>query len=377
MTTAVDRTSAAAPDSASADPQEVERFAGEMFESALRAVELVNVALGLRLGLYEALVAGPATPVDLAGRAGIGRRHAREWLQQQAAAGVLEVERAEDDGGTAGEDEARYHLPAARAHVLLQRDSQAYMGATAESAVIAGTWLPMLEPAYRDGTGVPYAAYGVHDLQAAFTRPQFTHELLQTWLPALPDIHARLMAGAARVAEIGCGEGLAAVLIARGFPGVVVHGYDLDDASVAAARRHAEEAGVAGRVQFEVADALTLRTADRYDLVFCVEVLHDVADPVGVLAAMRRARSDDGAVLVVDERVAESFAPPVEPVERFLYAFSTLHCLPVGLAGQPSTGTGAVMRAGVVRRYARAAGFSSVEELPVEHPQFRLYRLDG
>ena len=372
MTTVVDRTPEAAPKPASIDPEEVERFAGEMFGAVLGAVETVNVALGLRLRLYEALARGPSTPADLAGRAGIGRRHAREWLEQQAAAGVLEV-----DGITAGEEDRRYHLPPARAHVLLQRDSQAYMGAMAEAVVAAATWLPLLEPAYRAGTGVPYAAYGVHDLQAAFSRPTFANQLVQAWLPALPDVHTRLLAGTARVAEIGCGEGIAAVTLARNFPGAVVDGFDLDDASIAAARRHADEAGVTDRVRFEVADAVALPTAGRYDLVFCVEMLHDTSDPVGVLAAMRRARGENGAVLVVDERVAESFALPVEPLERLLYSFSTLHCLPVGLAGQPSAGTGAVMRPGVVRRYADAAGFTSVQELPVDDPQFRLYRLEG
>ncbi|MFP5372735.1 MAG: class I SAM-dependent methyltransferase, partial [Actinomycetes bacterium] len=286
--------------------------------------------------------------------------------------GILEVDRT-----TAGEDERRYSLPAARAHVLLQRDSEAYMGAMAEAVVAAATWLPMLEPAYRAGTGVPYAAYGVQDLQAAFSRPHFANRLVQAWLPALPDVHTRLLAGPTRVAEIGCGEGIAAVTLARSFPGAVVDGFDLDDASIAAARRHADEAGVADRVRFEVADAVTLLTTGAYDLVFCVEMLHDTSDPVGVLAAMRRARGRDGAVLVVDEAVAESFASPVEPLERLLYAFSTLHCLPVGLVGQPSAGTGAVMRPAVVRRYAGGAGFRSVQELPVEDPQFRLYRLDG
>lgn len=354
------------------DAGEVEHFAGMLFEAGLAAVELANVALGLRLGLYQALSTGPATPADLAARAGIARRYAREWLEQQAASGVVDVEDL-----SAGDEKRRYLLSAEHAHVLLERESEAYMGALAESAVVGATWLPLLEPAYRTGAGVPYADFGSHHLQAAFSRPVFANHLVQTWLPALPGVHAKLVSGAARVAEIGCGEGFAAILIAQSFPGVRIDGFDLDEASVAAARGAALAAGVADRVRFEVADAVALGTPSRYDLVVCFEMLHDVSDPVGILAAMRRLRAEDGTVLVVDERVAEQFTLPAEPIERLLYAFSTLHCLPVGLAQQPSAATGTVIRPGTVGRYARQAGFSSVDEVPVEHPQFRLYLLGG
>jgi SAM-dependent methyltransferase len=354
----------------------VERVAGMLFEAGLATVELVNVALGLRLGLYAALSEGPATSGDLAARGGIGERYAREWLEQQAAAGMLAVDSVGADAA-----ERRYSLPAPHRHVLLEKDSDACMGPLVESAVMAATWLPLLEPAYRTGAGVSYAEFGVHDVQAAFSRPVFANHLVQTWLPALPDVHAKLVAGVARVIDIGCGEGLAAVTIARSFPGVHVDGIDLDDSSIAAARRHAVEQGVRDRVRFEVADAATdvsaVAAPGSYDLVVCFEMLHDVSDPVAVLAAMRRLRAPEGAVLVVDERVAERFTLPVDPIERLLYSFSTLHCLPAGLAQQPSAATGTVIRPAVVRRYAARAGFTSVHQLPVEHPQFRLYLLGG
>lgn len=354
------------------EPGTTERFAGTLFEAGLATIELANVVLGLRLGLYEALSMDSATPAELAARVAIGHRYAREWLEQQAAAGVLDVEDI-----SKGEEERRYVLRAEHATVLLEQDNEAYMGALAEAAIVGASWLPLLEPAYRSGAGVPYAEFGIHDLQAAFSRPVFSNHLIQNWLPALPDVHATLVSGAARVAEIGCGEGFAAVLIATAFPGVRIDGFDLDDASIAAARRAAIDAGVADRVRFEVSDAAELDMPAAYDLVVCFEMLHDVSDPVGVLAAMRTLRAEGGTVLVVDERVGEHFTLPVDPVERLLYGFSTLHCLPVGLADQPSAATGTVIRPGMVRRYATQAGFMSVKELPLEHPQFRLYLLEG
>jgi hypothetical protein len=47
----------------------------------------------------------------------------------------------------------------------------------------------------------------------------------------------------------------------------------------------------------------------------------------------------------------------------------------VGLADQPSAGTGTVMRPDTLRRYAREAGFRGVEILPIENEFFRFYRL--
>lgn len=352
---------------------EIEAFAGRLFEAGLAAVELANVALGARLGLYAVLAeAGPATPAEVAARGRIAERYAREWLEEQAAADILSV-----DDPDAAADARRYSLPPARAHVLLSQESEAHMLPLVESAVVAGTWLSFLEPAYRSGTGVPYADYGIHDLQAAFTRPVAKHHLVQRWLPLLPDAHAKLAAGTARVAEVGCGEGLAAIAMAQAFPGVRIDGFDLDDASIAAARKHASDAGVTDSIRFEVRDAVTLDTEERYDVVLCIEMLHDMSDPVGLLRSMRRLCADGGVVLLADERVAPRFTLPASPIERLLYAFSTLHCLPVGMAQQPSAATGTVIRPGTVRRYAGEAGFTSVVELDIEHPQFRLYHLEG
>lgn len=113
------------------------------------------------------------------------------------------------------------------------------------------------------------------------------------------------------------------------------------------------------------------------DLVMAIEMLHDVPDPVGILATMRALRAAGGTVLVVDERVADSFTAPGDEMERFMYAASVLHCLPVGMVEEGSAATGTVIRTSTVRDYATCAGFAAVEVLPVEHDQFRLYELRG
>ena len=257
----------------------------------------------IRLGLYEALAgAGPVTAAELAGRAGIAARYAREWLEQQAVAGVVEV----DDTAKAPE-ERRFELPNAHAHVLLDDDSEACMKPCAAVVPWVAKAIDIMVEEFRHGTGAAFGLFDLHDVQAAFTRPVFVNHLTQNWLPALPDVQAKLDAGTpVRIAEVGCGEGLAAITIARAYPNAEVDGYDLDDASIAVAQRAAADAGVADRARFELRDAADPTIDGDYDLVMAIEMLHDVPDPVGILRTMRTLAGDAGTVLVVDERTEET-----------------------------------------------------------------------
>ena len=230
-----------------------------------------------------------------------------------------------------------------------------------------------LVDAFRTGGGIPYADYALHDAQGDFNRPAFLNLLASEWLPSIPGLSDRLAAGQARVAEIGCGEGWAAIGLAKAWPQVEVDGFDNDEASIAAARKHAAEAGVGDRVRFEVVDVTRdlpegVQTAG-YDLVMAFEMVHDLARPVEALATMRRLAKPDAVVLVADEKVAFAFeAPSDDPVERLLYAASVLHCLPVGRAESPSAATGTVMRPATLTAYAEAAGFSTRRD-PADRPR--------
>jgi 2-polyprenyl-3-methyl-5-hydroxy-6-metoxy-1,4-benzoquinol methylase len=227
---------------------------------------------------------------------------------------------------------------------------------------------------------VPYEDYGIdlHEGQAGCTLPQILHFLTQEWIPTMPDIHVRLQADPpARVADIGMGLGWSSITIARAYPNVRVDGFDLDEASVRAANANAEAAGVADRVTFEARDAGDPALAGRYDFALAIECIHDMPNPVAVLGSMRRLVGEGGTVLIVDEKVADSFTAPGDEVERMMYGFSILHCLPVGMVEQPSVATGTVIRESTMRRYATDAGFQTVDVLPVEHSFFRMYRLSA
>ena len=335
-----------------------------LFDATLGAFDLFAVYLGDRLGLYRTLAScGPLTSDELAAAAGIAERYAREWLEQQAVTGILEV--ADD----------RFSLPAGHDEALIDEASLAFAAPFARFAAAVARPLPELVSAFRSGDGIPYADYG-EDLcgaQASFTRPLFEQLLGSEWLPSVADVDERLLSSPpARVADLACGAGVSSIAIARAYPRVRVDGLDLDPASIALARENLAGSGVEDRVRFLLGDAASPRLSGRYDLVTVFEALHDMSDPVSVLRAARGLLSSGGSVIVADERVADSFSAPGDDVERLYYGFSVLHCLP---AGMPGAGTGAVMRTETVQAYASEAGFGGVEVLPIDDDFWRFYRL--
>ncbi len=345
-----------------------------IFESSIGMLEVLSIYVGDRLGLYRALAdGGEVTASELAAVTGTHERYAREWLEQQAVSGILEVQ----DGHVEPECR-RYRLPDGHAAVLLERDSLYYMTPLAQQLVGTSRPLPSLLEAFRSGGGVPYPEYGgdMREGIAYANRAMFVNLMGSEWLPAVPDVHERLQADPpARVADIGCGTGWSSISIARAYPKARVDGFDLDEESIAEARENAEAEGLADRVTFRLQDAADPEFSGRYDLAIAIECIHDMSRPVEALRAMRSLVGEDGAVLVVDERVGETFATPGDEIERLMYGFSVLHCLPVGMAEQPSAGTGTVMRPATLRRYATEAGFSEIEVLPIENGMWRFYRL--
>ena len=337
-----------------------------IFASAVATFDIAGIYLGDRLGWYRSLADdGPASPDELASRTGTDARYAREWLEQQAVGGILEVDA-----------EHRFSLPEGFRDVLVDPQSLSLMAPLSRMVVAAIGQLPAVAEVYRSGAGHGWDAYGadMREGQASFNRPAITHLLGNEWLPAIRDVHERLNADPpARVVDIGCGEGWSTLAIARAYPRARVVGIDLDKPSVEAARDHASETGLADAVEFRHADAATM--GEEADLALIVEAVHDMSNPVPVLRAVRESLASGGSLIVVDERVAETFSAPGDDLERFMYGWSITTCLPDGRSRQPSVATGTVMRPDTLRRYAAEAGFGSVEILPIENDFFRFYHL--
>jgi 2-polyprenyl-3-methyl-5-hydroxy-6-metoxy-1,4-benzoquinol methylase len=346
-------------------------LADRLFHDMIGALELFTVYLGERLGLYRALERdGPATSAELAGRTGTAERYIREWLEHHAASGLLEV-----DGADAGPLARQYRLPPAHVPVLADVDDVRYRAYNGVEIVRAARSLALLAEAFRTGDApppLPWAPEG----RADYNRATYLNLLGTRWLPAIVDVDQRLRREPpARVADLACGPGWSSIAIAQAYPMVRVDGFDLDPDVVAAARRNAEQAGVSGRVTFDVTDASGPGISGRFDLVTIFEALHDMSRPVDALRAARGLLAPGGSVIIADELVDDVFTAPASDLERYHYGWSVVACLPAAMGDPGTAATGAVMRPATLGRYAREAGFRDVEILPIRDQNWRFYRL--
>jgi SAM-dependent methyltransferase len=345
-----------------------------LLSSLTSGMELLTVHVGVDLGLYRALADQPgATEADVAKRTGVAARYAREWLEQQTAASFIVC-----DDPNADAADRTYRLADGAHEVLLEPEHPLAGAALAHCMAGVARALPLLADAFRTGGGVPYEVFGTEIRAgiAGMNRPGFVNSLGQEWIPAMPDVDARLHAApAARVLDLGCGTGVSSIAMATAYPRTRVVGVDLDAASIAEARAAAAKAGLADRVSFVEGDAAALAAEGPFALVTIFEALHDMGDPVGALRTARSLLAPGGTLLVADEKVADAFVGPADEVERLQYAFSVLHCLPATMAESPVEAAGTALRAPTVARWASDAGFTRYETLPIEHDFWRFYRL--
>src|SRR5581483_11284880 len=169
-------------------------------------------------------------------------------------------------------------------------------------------------------------------------------KLVRKWIPAMPQVVERLNAGGV-AADVGCGGGRAAILMAKAFPRARVFGFDLHADSIERARRNAQEAGVAERVTFEVANGTQLPPG-KFDFVTTFDVVHDSVDPVALMSSIRRALAPGGTYLVQEINISDKPEDNIKPM------------------GKPKA-----------RELATAAGFSHFRRLPIEDDFAVLYEL--
>ena len=311
----------------------------------------VMVSTGHKLGLYRALAGqGPFSSFELAARTGCDERYVREWLDSQVAGGYL----------VCHEESETYELPPEHAPVLADDDSPVFLPGAYD--IPASMWFDQertLE-AFRTGEGIPW---GDHDTRlscgvAAFYRNAYGATLVPEWLPALDGVVGKLERGA-RVADVGCGHGHSTVLMASAFERSRFVGFDTHEASLEAARAHAEEAGVAARAEFRQADAASYPGAG-YDLICFFDALHDLGHPVGAARRAYDALAEDGTLMVVEPFAHDAVTDNVGPVGRLYYSISATSCVPHSRSEAVGLALGA--QAGPARLAAvfREAGFRTV-----------------
>jgi SAM-dependent methyltransferase len=313
------------------DQAKLDRFL-ERFVADLGAVLAApNVVLGDRLGLYKALAAiGPATPAELAARTGTHERYVTEWLRGQAAGGYVTYDLAAD----------RYLLSEEQAFTLADETSPAFLAGAFQLATSTAVDQPKIAEAFRTGEGVGWDRHhpDLFEGTERFFRPGYVANLVDSWIPALDGVQEKLQAGA-RVADVGCGHGASTILMAAAWPRSSFVGFDYHRPSIERARKAAADAGVGDRCSFEVAAAADY-PGEGYDLVAVFDALHDLGDPAGAAAHVRRSLAHDGTFLLVEPAAGERVEDNLNPVGRIFYSASTLICVPNALSqGGPALGS--------------------------------------
>jgi SAM-dependent methyltransferase len=329
-----------------------EMVIGQLIGELGGSLGVLLTALGTRTGLWTALAgAGPLVPAELAGRTGLNAALVREWCRAQAAAGYLTYR---PDGET-------FELPDVVAGALLHGPGAAMVDACTEMFCSLGAGFDEFVTAFRNGGGFGWHR---HD-------HRFWHGSDALTKVALPDelIEAALdeVGTGGSVLDVGSGYGTPTIAIARHVPTARVLGIDYNDASVAAARQAADQAGVANRVRFEVGTATDL-PGSGYTLVTFFDSLHDFGDPVGALTQARDVLAEDGAVLLIEPMAADRVEDNLTPPGRMFYAVSTLICTPNAVSQGGSAPLGTQAGEPLLRATATAAGFTNIRRVPVDAP---------
>ena len=335
------------------DPARLEALAGTMVGYMTGAAVIAGVVLGDTLGLYHTLAGlGTASADELAATVGCNPRLTREWLDGQAAAGLVDYD--------AGSD--RYQLSPEAGMILADEDSPAFMAGGAGSFHGMFDAVPKLVDAFRGDGGLPWSAHHpvMYDAVARFFRPGYRTNLVDEWLPALVGVPERLRAGA-RIADVGCGYGHSCLLMAEAFPTATVTGIDFHEPSIARATAIAAESGLGDRVSYVVADGGSYD--GEFDLICFFDCLHDTGDPIAIARHARDHLADEGSVMLVEPfALADRGANIADnPAAIMYYHASTFLCTPCSLSQPGAAGLGA--QSGPVRMadVFAEAGFSSFE----------------
>ena len=320
------------------DETKLNEFVGRMLGDLGGAFSIPMVRIGDRLGLYRTLQeSGPTTAAELARKAGIAERYAREWLSHQAASGYLDYDAA------AG----AFTLSPEQAMVFAQTDSPVYLQGAFDLAAVMLENQALVEPAFRTGQGVGWGEQSpcLFCTVGRFFRPSYHTALVQSWLPALDGVTAKLERGAT-VADVGCGHGFSTVIMAKAFPRSTFVGYDFHAGSIEQARAHAEQHEVTANTRFEVASAGDFPGQD-LDLVTFFDCLHDMGDPIGAARHVRQTLKPDGRWMIVEPRAGDRLEDNLNPVSRLFFAASTMICIPTSLDQPVGAALGA--QAGLAR----------------------------
>jgi SAM-dependent methyltransferase len=341
---------------------------------AARALDIVNggfvslmMSVGHQTGLFDVMAGLPAsTSAEIASAARLNERYVREWLGAMVTGRIVDYEPSS----------RRYRLPPEHAASLTRASGPENLAELAQLVALLGNLEQPIVDVFRRGGGVSYAAFGrFHELMAESSKTTLEATLFDRTLPLVPGLVERLDAGI-DVADVGCGRGVAILMLAQRFPRSRCVGLDIGADAIEWAQKDAARDGLSNAT-FVVKDAATINGPPAFDFILAFDAIHDQAAPRRVLRGIHDALRPDGTFLMVDiatsSRLEENLENPLAP---FLFTVSTMHCMTVSLA-ENGEGLGACWGEQKARELLAEAGFSSVDVNRVEADPLNLYYVCG
>jgi 2-polyprenyl-3-methyl-5-hydroxy-6-metoxy-1,4-benzoquinol methylase len=326
------------------------------------------VHLGDRLGLYQAMAGqGPITAAELDKRTGLRERWLLEWLRGQAAAGLVES----PDGDS-------FELTADGASVLADEAGSLWFAAGAfQGGVASPEVIERLADAFRTGAGLSYddlGPEGAHRVERTLG-PWTRLTLVPRVLPALEGVCERLQAGV-RVADVGCGSGVALLAMAAAFPASRFHGYDPSRHAIDRARAKLVDNPLANVELFQ-AGASALPHQPTYDFVLTLDCIHDMPHPAEAIAAIRQAITPDGTWLIKDIRSSAEWKENLRnPMLPMMYGTSVATCMSSALSEPGGAGLGTLgFNRQLAQEMCTGAGFSRFQVHDFDDPANLYYEV--
>ena len=358
-------------------PDRLRQFSFRVYSKLEGAFTAGMIHLGDRLGLYQAMAAadGPVTSQELADATELQERWVREWLHNQAAAKLIELEA---DGGASEGGVDRFGMSGEARAVLASPRHPAFGMGMFHRLPQTMQALEVMPESFRTGLGHDYDSHGTEGavgIERSF-EPWNNHNLLRKVLPAMDGVVEMLEAGAS-VADVGCGAGGAVLLMAEAFPNSSFVGYDISLHALDRANAKLAESGFTN-VRFADPRDQPLPADGSVDLVTTFDCVHDMAHPTPVVEAIRSALGDHGHWLLVDIRAGETLSENIEmnPMASLLYGVSVLACMSSALSEPGGEGLGTLgLPASKAQEMATAAGFTGFSELDVQHPMNAFYEV--
>lgn len=329
------------------------------------AFAVAHAYLGDKFGLFKSLSTdGPLASAELAKKTVLVERYVREWLKCMVAAEYVEYDANAD----------KYYMTEEQAFVLANEESPLFAGGGVQITTGSLLNLPKIAEVFKKGGGVPLTQLGSDVIEGTerFFAPGYKHFLLQDWLPRIPGLTQRLEQGGA-ILDVGCGCGQSTAQLAKGFPKTTVVGIDFDAVSVQRAKKLCDEHHLKN-VQFLQVSAEQIPKNQKYDLACAFDCVHDMAQPVMTLTAIRESLKNDGVFIWAEPNASDAPLENRNLMGKVFTGISPFYCLTVSLAGQ-GRGTGNQLGERGAKTLAQEAGFSHFEKLPIEHPVNQFFLL--